>query len=87
MRLKRLLGGKGSQIETTVIGNEEEFRKEEAKLNDILDKEEKNKNNVIPPIIDILQNPLTKRNIIIIISALIIISVTLCLTFKKKIKR
>ena len=87
LRLKRLLGGKGSQIETTVIGNEEEFRREEAKLNDILDKEEKNKNNVIPPIIDILQNPLTKRNIIIILSALIIISVTIYLTFKKKIKR
>ena len=87
MRLKRLLGGKGSQIETTVIGNEEEFRREEAKLNNIIGKEENNKNKVIPPIIDILQNPLTKRNIIIIISALIIISVVLGLTFKKKNKR
>ena len=87
MRLKRLLGGKGSQIETTVIGKEEEFRREEAKLNNIIGKEENNKNNVIPPIIDILQNPLTKRNILIIISALIIISVVLGLTFKKKSKR
>jgi len=89
LRLKRLLGGKGSQIETTVIGNEEELRREESKLNDILDKEETKSNHGegITPIIDILQNPLTKRNIIIIISVLIIISVTLCLTFKKKIKR
>ena len=88
MRLKRLLGGSASTIETTVLGDETEFRKEEAKLNEILDKEQnKTSNNTIAPIIDILQNPLTKRNIIIIISALIIIGVTLCLTFKKKIKR
>ncbi len=88
MRLKRLLGGSASTIETTVLGDETEFRKEEAKLNEILDKEQnKTSNNTIAPIIDILQNPLTKRNIIIIISVLIIISVTLCLTFKKKIKR
>ena len=89
MRLKRLLGGSASTIETTVLGDETEFRKEETKLNEIIDKEETKSNHGegITPIIDILQNPLTKRNIIIIISVLIIISVTLCLTFKKKIKR
>ena len=86
LRLKRLLGGKGSIIETTVLGDEEEFRKEEAKLNDIIDKEETETktNNSIPPIIEILQNPLTKRSVLIIGSILTIIGVTIYFTFKKK---
>ena len=73
MRLKRLLGGKGSIIETTIIGDEAEFKKEEAKLNVLLDKEETKTNNSLPPIIDILQNPLTKSSIFLIISILSII--------------
>ena len=85
MRLKRLLGGSASTIETTVLGDETEFRKEEAKLNEILDKEQnKTSNNTIAPIIDILQNPLTKRSVLIIGSILTIISVTIYFTFKKK---
>ena len=87
MRLKRLLGGKGSIIETTVLGDEEEFRKEEAKLNDIIDKEETKANNSLPPIIEILQNPLTKRSILLITSIITVISVILYFTFKKKPKR
>ena len=86
MRLKRLLGGKGSIIETTVLGDEEEFRKEEAKLNDIIDREETETktNNSIPPIIEILQNPLTKSSIFLIIIILSIIGLTIINLKKKK---
>ena len=84
MRLKRLFGGSASTIETTVLGDETEYRKEEAKLNVLLDKEETKTNNSLPPIIEILQNPLTKRSIIIIGNILTIIGITLYLTFKKK---
>ena len=84
MRLKRLLGGKGSIIETTIIGDEAEFKKEEAKLNVLLDKEETKTNNSLPPIIDILQNPLTKSSIFLIISILSIIGFTIINLKKEK---
>ena len=84
LRLKRLLGGKASTIETNIIGDEEQFRKDEVKLNDIIDREEAKTSNNLVPIIDILQNPLTKRSILIVFVILTIIGVTLYKTYKKK---
>ena len=88
MRLKRLLGGSGSQIETVVLGNETQYRNETAKLDVLLDREEKNSGNgggILAPIIEGLQtNPKTVSRIVIVIGLLSMIGLSLYATFKRK---
>ena len=87
-RLGRLLGKSASTIETTVLGDEAQFRKDEAEFDALLDKEEGKSNNgggLLTPIIETLQdNPKTISGIGLIIGLLSMIGLSLYTTFKRK---
>ena len=72
-RLSKLLGGDASTIETTILGDEAQYRADEATLENVLNECPSNNRSSGNPIVTILTNPKTYRNLgfIIVLGGLI----------------
>ena len=62
-RLSKLLGGDASTIETTILGDEAQYRADEATLENVLNECPSNNRSSGNPIVNILTNPKTYRNL------------------------
>jgi len=83
MRLRKLLGGEDTTIESTVIGDQEQYRKDVKRLNTIIEScpEKGHQQN---PIVNVITNPKTYSTIGIVIGIVLIAFVGLKITKKKK---
>ncbi len=80
-RLAQLLGADDASLEKDVLGDETQYRKDKETLEYVISKCPSN--NTSNPITNILNNPLTHRNIGIVLLVIIVISGSLIITRKK----
>ena len=80
-RLAQLLGADDAILEKDVLGDETQYRKDKATLENVASKCPSNQSK--KPIVNILKNPLTSRNIGIVLLIIILISGSLIITRKK----